>query len=320
MKTKYLFFAVIMILLAACGQKVPATYEVGPYTVTTIRKGVLYDIEDSNHDNPAGVHTTADGRSSMNNCSNIYLVLGKKTALMIDLSNNIRWADNAAESLQQIFSDLAGDRERIIALTHSHGDHTGMAHAFVDDPAVRFYLPKADFERNRIFPAERTTLIEDGYVFDLGKVKVDAIDVKGHTPGSMVYYVEGTDALFSGDAVGSGTGVWIFSLDGFRQYEEGLANLMRFVDNPANKIDKEALTVYGGHAWQKGETPKLTAQYLYDMQAAVEDIEAGKAEWEPYQSGNRMLNANFKHGCATITWNTDFYRAFCAERGINLPE
>ena len=178
MKTKYLFLAITMILLAACGQKVPETYEVGPYTVTTIRKGLLYDIEDSNHDNPAGVHTDADGRSSMNNCSNIYLVLGKKTALMIDLSNNIRWADNAAESLQQIFSDLAGDRKRIIALTHSHGDHTGMAHAFVDDPAVRFYLPKADFERNRIFPAERTTLIEDGYVFDLGKVKVIMIGVR----------------------------------------------------------------------------------------------------------------------------------------------
>ena len=84
---------------------------------------------------------------------------------------------------------------------------------------------------------------------------------------------------------------------------------IRFVDDPANKIDKEALTIYGGHAWQKGEMPKLTAQYLYDMQAAVDDILAGKAEWEPYQSGNRMLNANFKHGCATITWNTDFYRA-----------
>ena len=309
---KSVFFLAVsaMFFLSSCKQDVPARFEVGPYTVTTLEKGV-YDIEDSNSSNPAGNH---DG--GMNNCSNMYLVLGKDKALLIDLSNNIKWADNAAESIRSIFYDLAGKREKIITITHVHGDHTGMMHAFVDDPEVSFFLPRKDFGNDTRFPEQRTTIIDEGYVFDLGGVKVDAIDVQGHTPGSMVFYIEGKDILFSGDAVGSGNGVWIFSLDGYKQFEKGLANLLSFIEDPANKVDTDKLIIYGGHAWQKGDKPKLTMNYLTDLQAAVDDITAGKAKWEPYNSGMALLNANFIHGEGIITWNTSFYETFCEERGV----
>jgi len=310
---KFFFLLLFPILFSGCSQKLPAPYEVGPYTVTTLQKGI-FDIEDSNSSFPAGM---TEGKG-LNNCSNIYLVLGKKKALLIDLSNDIKWADNASESLRKVFYDLAGKREKIIAITHIHGDHTGMLHAFVDDPEVSFYLPKNDFSGDKRFPEGRTTLIDDGFVFDLGGVKVDAVDVKGHTPGSMAYYVEGRDAIFTGDAVGSGSGVWIFSLDGFKQYEKGLGNLMAFLENPANKINLLDLTIYGGHAWQKGSTPKLGIQYLYDMREAVKDIKEGVARWEPYNAGFPTLNANFIHGSATITWNTDSYVKYCAENGIEV--
>ena len=309
---KSVFFLAVsaMFFLSSCKQDVPARFEVGPYTVTTLEKGV-YDIEDSNSSNPAGNH---DG--GMNNCSNMYLVLGKDKALLIDLSNNIKWADNAAESIRSIFYDLAGKREKIITITHVHGDHTGMMHAFVDDPEVSFFLPRKDFGNDTRFPEQRTTIIDEGYVFDLGGVKVDAIDVQGHTPGSMVFYIEGKDILFSGDAVGSGNGVWIFSLDGYKQFEKGLANLLSFIEDPANKVDTDKLIIYGGHAWQKGDKPKLTMNYLTDLQAAVDDITAGKAKWEPYNSGMALLNANFIHGEGIITWNTSFYETLCEERGV----
>jgi len=309
---KSVFFLAVsaMFFLSSCKKDVPARFEEGPYTVTTLQKGV-FDIEDSNSSNPAGEH---DGMT--NNCSNIYLVLGKKKALIIDLSNNIKWADNAAESLRSIVYDIAGKRDKIITITHAHGDHTGMLHAFVDDPEVSFFLSRKDFGNDTRFPEQRTTFIDEGYVFDLGGVKVDAIGVQGHTPGSMAFYIEGKNAVFTGDAVGSGNGVWIFSLDGYRQFEKGLANLISFLENPLNKVDTNKLIVYGAHAWQKGDKPKLTMNYLYDLQSAVDDISAGEARWEPYNSGRSILNANFIHGEGIITWNTASYEKICEERGV----
>jgi glyoxylase-like metal-dependent hydrolase (beta-lactamase superfamily II) len=43
-----------------------------------------------------------------------------------------------------------------IAVTHHHGDHTGMLPAFRDDPNVTFWIQTAEFEGRDLFPAERT--------------------------------------------------------------------------------------------------------------------------------------------------------------------
>lgn len=61
----------------------------GPYTVEVLTEGV-YHIEDANDSNPAGMHVEKDGTTSgMNNCSDMYLVVGNSKAMLIDLSNAI---------------------------------------------------------------------------------------------------------------------------------------------------------------------------------------------------------------------------------------
>ena len=192
-----------------------------------------------------------------------------------------------------------------------------MLHDFVDNPEVSFVLPTIDFEGDEKFPEGRTSYFDEGYEFDLGGgVKITTVMVTGHTPGSMVFYLEGENIMFSGDAVGSGSGVWIFSLDGYKQYIEGVANLIKFIEAPENGIDKDKLTLYGGHAWQKASNvDKLDCQYIYDMQALIDDIQQAKAEWDPYMVGFPGLNANFKHGTAKITWSTESYQQFCSENG-----
>jgi len=307
---KILLVLLPIICLIGSTPKVSTVYELGPYTVSTLQEGVLYDIEDSNSDNPAGGHKGKNGEMTANVCSNMYLVLGQKQALLVDLSNKISWMDRPEEYLKQIFDKLAGERQRLIAITHNHGDHTGMAYAFADDPSVQFFLPKNDFEGKNTFPSERSTLIEDGYQFDLGGIKVDAIEVKGHSAGSMAYYVEGRNALLSGDAIGSGSGVWLFSLECYKNYEVGFANLMKYIKDPDNMVDKDKLRIYGGHAYQKEKLPYLGYQYLSDMQKVIEDIDSGNAQWEPYKTHSPKLNALFKHGTATITWNIDLYKEF----------
>jgi len=305
---KILFLLPLLAIAVSCNTEVkPADGEYGPYTVTTIAENV-YHIEDCNSSNPAGV-SMKDSTYNVNNCSDMYLVVGTKTALWIDLSNKINWADNADQAISQIFTERAGKREKVITITHNHGDHTGMAYAFTEDSTVRYWLPRVDFENNKIFPAERSSFFEGGEKIDLGGgYVVSTVMVQGHTPGSMIFFVDGKNIALSGDAIGSGGGVWLFAPNSIEVYSEGVENLISYIEDPVNGIDKDQLIIWGGHYWQRanGGLELLDAQYVYDMQTLIGQIKDGNASWEPYN--NARLNANFKYGTATITWNIDSAR------------
>ena len=307
MQLKPLLPAFALALLAACAA--PKDVEVGPYTVSVIEKNV-YHIQDYNSENPAGESFDAEGsKTHFNNCSDIYLFVGKNEALLLDLSNPITWADNAAESLRDIVWERAGGMPLTITFTHNHGDHTGMLPAFVNDPGVQFALPQIDFARlaDR-FPEERTRFFDEGEIFDLGGLKLEAIGVPGHTDGSMVYLLQGRDLLFSGDAVGSGHGVWLFNANAFNQYVSGVPYLIRTLEERG--VNEKRLKIYGGHYWQKDwlNLPKgteLGMQYLRDMKALCDEIESGTAATEPSNLGRPGLETYFRHGDAIITWSAE---------------
>lgn len=307
MQLKPLLPAFVLALLAACAA--PKDVEVGPYTVSVIEKNV-YHIQDYNSENPAGESFDAEGsKTHFNNCSDIYLFVGKNEALLLDLSNPITWADNAAESLRDIVWERAGGMPLTITFTHNHGDHTGMLPAFVNDPGVQFALPQIDFARlaDR-FPEERTRFFDEGEIFDLGGLKLEAIGVPGHTDGSMVYLLQGRDLLFSGDAVGSGHGVWLFNANAFNQYVSGVPYLIRTLEERG--VNEKRLRIYGGHYWQKDwlNLPKgteLGMQYLRDMKALCDEIESGTAATEPSNLGRPGLETYFRHGDAIITWSAE---------------
>lgn len=309
MKTfKLLFICACAALVAACSAA-PVGTEVqeGPYTITTIAENV-YHLQDCNDANPSGEEFDENGElTHFNNCSDIYLLVGKEKALIIDLSNFVKWDTTAVASLQNIVAERIGKLPLEITFTHNHGDHTGMLPAFVDNPNVKFMLPKVDFERT----AERYPsgeLYEEGYEFDLGGMKVATLMVPGHTSGSMVFFLEGQDLLFSGDAIGSGHGVWIFSLEAFKEYVDGVDHLVKYIENEDNGINKDALKMYGGHYWQKDWYPELNGgefgmTYIYDMQRLIDQIAAGNARMEPSGIDRPVLDTYFKNGQATIAWN-----------------
>jgi len=312
MQLKPLLPVLALALLAACAG--PKDVEVGPYTVSVIEKNV-YHIQDYNSENPAGETFDADGKlTHFNNCSDIYLFVGKNEALLLDLSNPITWADNAAESLRDIVWERAGGIPLTVTFTHNHGDHTGMLPAFVNDPGVQFALPETDFARlaDR-FPEERTRFFNEGEVFDLGGLKLEAIGVPGHTDGSMVYLLQGRDLLFSGDAVGSGHGVWLFNANGFNSYVSAVPYLIRALEERG--VNEARLKIYGGHYWQKDwlnlpEGTELGMQYLRDMKALCDEIEAGTAATEPSNLGRPGLDTYFRHGNAIITWSAELAEQF----------
>ncbi len=289
------------------------SWEKGPYTVHPIIPGVMR-IEDANQANPAGIHLDADGKvKSFNNCSDMYLIVGRDQALLIDLSNFIKWDDTAVASLQAIVAREIGDRKLHIAVTHFHGDHTGMLPAFKDNAAVTFWIQTNEFKGREIFPADRTVPIGGNGSLDLGGgMIVDAVEIPGHTDHSTAYFLRGKNILFSGDGLGSGHGVWIFSAEGFAKYRATVDRLIDYIRTPANHVDEDQLLVFGAHYWQKREKEKLTMQYILDMKTLIGEIKAGTAREEKVTFGP-YLNTNFISGEAMITWNKADAQKFQAE-------
>jgi glyoxylase-like metal-dependent hydrolase (beta-lactamase superfamily II) len=304
-----LLFALLPALVAAAPSR-----EVGPYTLHPIIPGVTR-IEDANHTNPAGIHLDAQGNTkSFNNCSDMYLIVGRDQALLIDLSNPIKWDATATESLQKLVGEEIGGRRLFIALTHHHGDHTGMLPAFRDNPKVTFWIQTDEFKGRDLFPSERTLPIAGHAALDLGGgVVVDALEIPGHTEHSTAYFLRGKNLLFSGDGLGSGHGVWIFSAAGFAQYRQSVDRLIAYIRDPEHGIDESKLLVFGAHYWQKREKEKLTMRYILDMQKLIGEIKAGTAQEEHVNFGRPYLDRNFISGDAIITWNKADAERFQAE-------
>lgn len=283
--------------------------EVGPYTVDIVRKGI-YHIQDFNKSNPAGETFDEHGvKTHFNNCSDMYLLVGTNRALLIDLSNNVRWDNSAVESLRKIVFDRINGKTLVITFTHNHGDHTGMLPAFLYDKSVFFALPRIDFEamQNK-FPQGQYSLYDEGKSFDLGGMKVNTLLVPGHTHGSMVFFLERQNIVFTGDAIGSGHGVWIFNAEGFDEYAKALPRFIKYIQNPAHGINPAKLMILGGHYWQKdwfvkSRSKVIDWQYVKDMQTLIYQIGKGTAKSEPSNLDHKTLDTYFRLNNATIVWN-----------------
>lgn len=283
----------------------------GPYTVKTLSDGV-YDIEDANHSNPAGMVTGDDGQVvHMNNCSDMYLIVGTRKALLIDLSNEVKWDSTAKESLRSIVSDLIGNRDLVITITHKHGDHLGMLAAFKDDAGVKFRIPADEFKGMDIFPKDRTEYFTKNASIDLGGgVVLDSLELPGHTDHSTIFFLKSKNIAFTGDAIGSGDGVWLFNRESFYTYIKSIEELIKYIKDPSHNIDPEKLVIYGGHGWQRGKLERLTMQYLYDMEALIERMELGVAESEKMPAMIPYMDTKFKFGTAAISWNKEAENEF----------
>lgn len=293
----------------------------GPYTITVLTDGV-YHIEDANDTNPAGIHMGEDGEmTGMNNCSDMYLITGEDKALLIDLSNFVKWDETAVESLRSIVYERVGDKDFIITITHRHGDHLGMLPAFKDDPKANFWIPEAEFQDIDIFPEERTLRFQKYESIDLGNgFVVNTMEVPGHTAHSTLFFLKDRNLAFSGDAIGSGSGVWLFDKESFFTYSKGIDDLISYIEDPVNNIDRDKLVFHGGHSWQVGKLEKLTSQYLYDMRTLIERIGQGSAAEEGMSAAMRFLDTNFKYGTATITWNKEAAQEYADSIDKNTRE
>lgn len=299
---KTIVFAAAALALVACASEpsFEQTEEVGPFTVSLLEKNVWH-VEDCTSSHPHGLSVKEDGSYSFYSSSDMYIVRGKKKAILIDLSNNVQWAEGADQALRTIFYSRAGKRDKVITVTHNHGDHTGMSYAFVNEPDVTFMLPENDFQKDTIFPQDRI-LLKDRDCIDLGGETLECVQCEGHTPGSMVFFLKGHNCAFSGDAFGSGTGVWIFDAKGFDNYRASISRLVEYLDSPEAAIDPAIFKFHGGHTYQNSGF-NLGVQTIRDAQVLNEQICKGTAKSESAKVGFSSMDITFKYGEAMLVWN-----------------
>mgnify|MGYP000112022127 CR=1 FL=1 len=309
-------FILALLIISMGSPGITQSVQKGPYTVTEITKNV-YHFEDGNDLNPPGQIFGDDGQLvNSNNCSDMYLIIGSEKALLVDLSNAVKWDTSATQSLRSLVYERVGEKKLYITVTHNHGDHLGMLPAFKDDPKVNFWIPQKEFEGRDIFPDKRTLFFPENASFDLGEFLINTVEVPGHTTHSTLFFLKNRDLVFSGDAIGSGSGVWLFNEESFYTYKNSIDKLIEFIENPVNNINLDQLRIYGGHNWQSKELGKLTAQYIYDMQTLIQEMAKGNAKTEGMSSSFlKFLDTNFIYGTATITWNKEAAEKYAREAG-----
>ncbi len=137
------------------------------------------------------------------------------------MDNNV-YVLRCQQSGEALLIDAANEADRLLAMaraagvgqvleTHGHADHIQAVpqmrragYPVGVHPEDAHMLPGYDF------------LIEDGHVFEVGRVRLHTIYTPGHTPGSLCFRVEGAPVVFTGDTLfPGGPGATRFSYSSF---------------------------------------------------------------------------------------------------------
>jgi hydroxyacylglutathione hydrolase len=219
---------------------------------------------------------------------NMYLVLGKSKALLVDTGLGVGRLADFVRTLTTL--------PVVVVNTHGHPDHAGGNNEF-----KTVYAHPADFDAIRAFgtrasrqntigrmsqgaagadtmsvddavrlPAAELVPIAGGHVFDLGERKVEVIEQPGHTPGEIVLLDAAHRIVFTGD--NDNTLVWLFlpSCLPLEVYADSLKKLQA----RSGEFD----TILPGHG------DPLPKTFLGDQIACVGTILDGTCKDEPYQS------------------------------------
>ena len=158
-----------------------------------------------------------------------YLIEGNDKALLFDTGNGIG-------DIHALVKRLT-NKPIMVLNSHSHYDHVGGNYAFKNIYAInsRFAterqkgvpnkdiveevsadalcrpLPKGVSAKNHIGRAYKINKrIDDGYIFDLGKRKLEVIHVPGHTPDAIALIDRDQGLLWTGDTFYAGP-IWLYA-------------------------------------------------------------------------------------------------------------
>jgi len=229
-----------------------------------------------------------------NGAVNVYLIIGKDSALVVDTGMG---SADLVSKLKKLTS-----KPLIIVNTHGHPDHTGANFQFKKvyihpdeiQAAINTNTPeqrrsaaqnmlqgqKPAKEESYTGPIEDTkyVAVREGFVFNLGGRTIRVIETPGHTPGELVLLDVENKLLFTGD--NDNTLVWLF-LPACKPLHEYLVSLEKL-----QKKISEFTTLLPGHGIL------CPSDFINDQVKCVKGILDKSLEAKPYKSfaGDAMMS------------------------------
>ena len=184
------------------------------------------------------------------------MVEGEEKAAVIDTGIT------AGAKILPVIRELT-DKPLLLVITHAHPDHMYHIDEF-DEVYMCHDEKKKDPETlvmltaGKLKPWEEIHDIRTDSVIPLGGTELTICQAPGHTPGSVVVLETKQNYLFTGDAIGSGCGVWMQVPGGtsLEEYYDGLVGLMVWLVKRGGRMK-----FFGGHHTQVFES---TAHPVYN--------------------------------------------------------
>ena len=216
---------------------------------------------------------------------NLYLVEGSEKALLIDTGLGV--ADVMA------FVRTLTSKPVDVVMTHGHPDHAGGNHQFEtvhghpnDFELARFVSSKeqrAGMAANMLTtsvreaslyrgPERETKLVPigSGFVFDLGRRRLEVIEVPGHTRGGLVLLDAANKLLFTGD--NNNTQEWMFLKESTTL--EAYLRTLEALERRGGEFE----TILPGHGGS------LDERFLGEQIQAARQILDGTCQGEPHHT------------------------------------
>lgn len=203
--------------------------------------------------------------------SSIYIIEGQEKTFVIDSGNIVTDLPSKVAKVST--------KPQILALTHAHSDHAGSI-----DQYDTIYVNKNDLN---LIPNYKGKIIniDENFIFDIGGIHLQVINLSGHTPGSVGFLDLEDRWLFTGDAIGS-TYVWmqITPLP-----LESLMGALKRIEEIKDKFDEIII----GHYRQMDGIANFT--YVEKMKALLEKIlYTNDFPVKPFTDGPGQENFTFK--------------------------
>lgn len=154
-----------------------------------------------------------------------------------------------------------------VILTHNHGDHIGCLDDFVGHDQVKsVYVGSGDeaaIIKKMGVDAGKVKIVKDGDKIVFGNETIEVMALPGHTAGSIVLL--NGDALYTGDAIGSGD-LWM---------QIGMCSIQTYIknlDQVLAKLGDKKLHVRTGHAEY---LDSFTEEYIQEIKKCAEGIVDG---------------------------------------------
>jgi len=263
---------------AKAGEPYKVPLSLGENKITVALEGKTYEIAVTRRDLSKeyrsesigkGIWRIQDFGGYIGN-EDMYLFEGKDRALLLDTGMGRGDLAGFVATLTKLPVD--------VAITHGNRDHFLQVDQF---PNGTVYMSELDVTR---LPPELVTTrykwIKGGDVIDLGNGrKFEVIPVPGHSLGSVLYVDFANKIAITGDAISSGSMVYMFAptCGALDEYLAGLKKLEARIEG------LNGLTLLVGHHYQE-KTPlqgRAGKQLITDMRIAAEKVLRGELEGKP---------------------------------------